>query len=133
MIKCEICGKVLSLTSWNFNNSGEHRKTKDGNWVCSEKHLIEYNKSILRSGGFSNQSNTIIETLNRNFDTSSNVVSEPRDIEKEMELEKLKHQLDLERRERIRQEDKEFFEGIGRGINKVFSFVKNMFSKETRR
>lgn len=108
MIKCEVCGKVLSLASWNFNNTGEHRKTKDGKWVCSEAHLRDYNLAVLRNGG-----NTT-STPQKEYDPEAIAASKAdeaaaRAEKARIDLEKEKHEaeMSLKRRQQELEEKKE--------------------------
>lgn len=51
--KCIQCGKFMGLDIGlgHFNNGGEHRKTKDGQWACSDRCARDYNMALSLSGG----------------------------------------------------------------------------------
>ena len=54
--KCIQCGKFMGIDIGlgHFNNGGENRKTRDGNWACNDLCARDYNMALSLGGSTSN-------------------------------------------------------------------------------
>lgn len=59
--RCVQCGAFMGINIGlgHFNNGGEHRKTKDNQWACSDRCARDYNMALSLGGGGSKQNQQI--------------------------------------------------------------------------
>lgn len=103
--KCVQCGSVMGIDIGlgHFNNSGKDKKTKDGQWACSDICARDYNMALNLSGG-NNQSTS---QSNQNSTAESEAIKAQAEIEKrKLDLEEQKLREEKEIREASERKEK---------------------------
>jgi len=103
--KCIQCGSVMGIDIGlgHFNNSGTDRKTKDGQWACSDRCSRDYNMALSQSGG----NNQAASSVSQYSTAESEAIKAQAEIEnRKLELEERRLRDEKEAREASERKEK---------------------------
>jgi hypothetical protein len=106
--KCVQCGKFMGLNIGlgHFNNGGEHRKTKNGEWACSDRCARDYNMALSLGGNSQSSSQKQFDPEAIASSKANEAASKAEQARIDLEKERHDDEMSLKRRQQELEEKK---------------------------